>query len=275
MYGKIFESMYDGTISVNWKALVTFQQMIILCDSQGIIDITPPALSRRTNIPLDIIEEGIKYLAEPDEYSRSPDCEGRRIVLIDDDRNWGWRIVNYDYYKQLASRDDKRTKDAARLADKRANAKKVNGGAGVANSRSESQSVADVAYVNVNVNVNKKDTTASNESNENFENVWNFYPKRAGSNPKSKALKAWNARVKQGEDPQSMHDGAWRYMEFCAKTGKEHTEYVKQAATFFGPDKHYLELWELPSEASNGNNSGTKRVSLVDQANRANFPEHY
>jgi hypothetical protein len=59
--------------------------------------------------------------------------------------------VNYDYYKQLASRDDKRTKDAARLADKRANAKKVNGGAGVANSRSESQSVADVAYVNVNV----------------------------------------------------------------------------------------------------------------------------
>ena len=59
MYGKIFQSMYDGTISVNWKGLVTFQQMIVLCDSEGVIDITPPALSNRTRIPLEIIEEGI------------------------------------------------------------------------------------------------------------------------------------------------------------------------------------------------------------------------
>lgn len=120
MYGKIFESIYDGTIAVNWKAMITFQQMIVLCDSGGIIDMTPPALSRRTNIPIDIIQEGISYLELPDEYSRSQLEEGRRIIRIDENRNWGWQIVNHAYYRDLASREDKREKDRIRIADKRA-----------------------------------------------------------------------------------------------------------------------------------------------------------
>ena len=120
MYGKIFQSMYDGTISVNWKALVTFQQMIVLSDSKGIIDITPPALSKRTSIPIDIIEEGIDYLSKPDPYSRSQEHEGRRIILIDEHRPWGWIIVNHEYYRNLASIDDKREKARIRKQKQRA-----------------------------------------------------------------------------------------------------------------------------------------------------------
>jgi len=119
MYGKIFQSMYDGTISVNWKGLVTFQQMIVLCDSEGVIDITPPALSNRTRIPLEIIEEGIKYLSSPDPYSRSQDEEGRRIILIDEHRPWGWRIVNHQYYRDLASIEDRREKAKLRKQKQR------------------------------------------------------------------------------------------------------------------------------------------------------------
>jgi hypothetical protein len=99
--------------------MIVFQQMIVLCDSQGVIDMTPPAISRRTNIPLDIIEAGIEYLEKPDPYSRSQKEEGRRIVLIDDSRKWGWRIVNHKYYRDLASKDDKREKDRIRIANKR------------------------------------------------------------------------------------------------------------------------------------------------------------
>ena len=86
MYGKIFESMYDGTLSADWKAMIVFQQFIVLADSEGIVDYTPPALSRRTGIPLDIIEHGIKKLQDPDPYSRSTDFSGQRIVLLDDHR---------------------------------------------------------------------------------------------------------------------------------------------------------------------------------------------
>jgi len=114
MYGKIFDSMYDGTIAANWKALVTFQQMIVLCGADGVIDMTPPALSRRTGIPLEIIEEGIEVLANPDPYSRSQVEDGRRIVLIDENRPWGWIIVNHKHYRDLVSKSDKSKYDRGR-----------------------------------------------------------------------------------------------------------------------------------------------------------------
>ena len=75
MYGKLFDQMYEGTLSADWKAMVTFQQMIIIANEDGVIDITPPALARKTGIPLEIIEHGIGKLEEPDKYSRTQDHE--------------------------------------------------------------------------------------------------------------------------------------------------------------------------------------------------------
>lgn len=114
MYGKIFDSMYDGTISANWQGMVTFQQLIVLCDADGVIDMTPPAVARRTGIPLEIIEAGIEYLEKPDPYSRTADSEGRRIVRLDDHRPWGWFIVNHKHYRDLATKEEKREYDKAR-----------------------------------------------------------------------------------------------------------------------------------------------------------------
>ncbi len=61
MYGKLFDSMYDSTLAEDWRALVTFQQMIILCDADGMLDMTPQALSRRTSIPIEHIKSGSQY----------------------------------------------------------------------------------------------------------------------------------------------------------------------------------------------------------------------
>ena len=44
-----------------------------------------------------------------------------------------------------------------------------------------------------------------------------------------------------------MIDGASRYTAYCADTGKTGTEYVMQAATFLGPDRHFLNEWDLPA----------------------------
>jgi hypothetical protein len=110
MYGKLFAQMYDGTLGTKgpWQALVTFQQMIILADESGTVDMTREALSRRTTIPLEIIAAGIDALEEPDSASRSPDEEGRRIVRLSDDRDWGWRIVNYAHYRKIRSEIERR-----------------------------------------------------------------------------------------------------------------------------------------------------------------------
>jgi len=110
MYGKLFAQMYDGTLGTQgpWQALVTFQQFIILADREGIVDMTAEAIARRTTIPLDIIKIGISTLEQPDPHSRTPDEDGRRIVRLSDDREWGWRVINYIHYRNIRSQEERR-----------------------------------------------------------------------------------------------------------------------------------------------------------------------
>lgn len=144
MYGKLFASMYEGTLYGHWQAIVTFQQMIVLCDSDGLIDMTPQAIAARTSIPLEIIQEGISILEEPDKYSRTPGEDGRRIARLDEHRPWGWRVVNYHVYRDLVAQADKRKADRARIAAKRAESRNVSHG--VAERRNGSRVVANVAH---------------------------------------------------------------------------------------------------------------------------------
>ena len=110
MYAKIFSQIYDGTLCTNgpWEALVTFQQLLILADQEGNVDMTIPAISRRTTIPREIIERGIEALLLPDIESRTPTEGGRRIIPLSDGRAWGWKIVNYEKYRQIKREQDRR-----------------------------------------------------------------------------------------------------------------------------------------------------------------------
>jgi len=125
MYGKIFTQMYDGTLGTKgpWQALVTFQQMIVLADKHGAVDMTADALARRTTIPLEVIELGIAHLEQPDPQSRTPDEDGRRIVRLADDRDWGWRIVNYEHYRKIRTAEERREYHRQYQADRRAEKK--------------------------------------------------------------------------------------------------------------------------------------------------------
>ena len=110
MYGKLFASMYDGSLAMvgPWEALVTFQQLIVLADREGFVDMTPEAISRRTIIPIDIIRKGIGVLESPDPQSRDPQHEGRRIERISEHRDWGWKILNYAKYRAIRTADERR-----------------------------------------------------------------------------------------------------------------------------------------------------------------------
>lgn len=83
-----------------------------------------------------------------------------------------------------------------------------------------------------------------------FEEAWQAYPKRSGGNNKLSAFKAWSARIKHGVKPETMLEGVKRYAAFMASEGKIGTSFVKQAATFFGPDKHFDEAWLVETPAN-------------------------
>jgi len=119
VYGKIFDSIYDGTLYGHWEAIVTMQQLIVLATPDGLVDMTPQAMSARTSIPLEIILKGLDVLSKPDPYTRTPGEDGKRIVLIDDHRPWGWRLVNHGKYMRLRDMKEKREADRRRIAEKR------------------------------------------------------------------------------------------------------------------------------------------------------------
>lgn len=158
MYGKVFSSMYDGTLYGHWQAIVAFQQMIVLSDADGIVDMTPQAIAARTSIPLEIIQEGIKILEQPDPYTRTPGEDGRRIACLDAHRPWGWRIINYHVYRDLVAMVDKRKADRERIAAKRAESRNVSHG--VAERRIESRNVAKVAHAEAEVEAKSKSACA-------------------------------------------------------------------------------------------------------------------
>ncbi|KTH61718.1 helix-turn-helix domain-containing protein [Enterobacter hormaechei] len=89
-------------------------------------------------------------------------------------------------------------------------------------------------------------SSKENYSNE-FDQAWQAYPKRAGGNSKAAAWKAWKARIKDGVNTDAMLAGVNRYAGYVRATGSAGTQYVKQAATFFGPDRHFEESWQAPS----------------------------
>jgi len=179
MYGKIFESMYSGTLYGQWEAIVTFQQLIVLSDSDGVVDMTPPAIAATTSIPLEIINKGLEDLQKADEYSRSDGQDGRRIVLVDPPRPWGWVIVNHKYYRDLASREDKKEKDRVRIAEKRSKNKDVAG------CRNKSQ-MSPIQDANTDAN-----TTNNNGQKTAFDLFWEAYPRKV---KKKRAREIWKAK---------------------------------------------------------------------------------
>lgn len=108
MYAKIFSQIHDSSLSEDYLTRLVFMDLLLLCDEDGVVDITVEAVARRTNVPLDIVRPAIKKLEEPDPQSRSTNDGGRRIVRLDPGRDWGWRIVNYLQYRNTRTKEDRR-----------------------------------------------------------------------------------------------------------------------------------------------------------------------
>ena len=107
-------------------------------------------------------------------------------------------------------------------------------------------------------------SSKENYSNE-FEQAWQAYPKRAGGNSKAAAWKAWKARIKDGVNTVEMLAGVNRYAAYVRATGSAGTQYVKQAATFFGPDRHFEESWQAPAVAVSGRSGGLPVSGFSEQ----------
>lgn len=80
----------------------------------------------------------------------------------------------------------------------------------------------------------------ASEYSQEFEEAWQQYPKRP-SNNKMAAYKQWKTRLKEGCSAEDMIGGTVNYAAQCRSTGKDGTEFVKQASTFYGPCRYFAD----------------------------------
>ena len=188
MYVKIFAQIYDSSIAEDYLVRLVFEDFLILADRHGHVDMTPAAIARRTNVPIDIVNQGIDRLSSPDPESRSPEEEGRRIVLLDPHRSWGWRIVNYEQYRNI--RDDEARKEYFRehKRKQREHSKNVLDGQGQSNGVHISPTISTEAEAG---SIKSKNSVPDSIVDE----IYRAYPRHSAPRDAKKAIVAALRRV--------------------------------------------------------------------------------
>ncbi len=97
-------------------------------------------------------------------------------------------------------------------------------------------------------NKGRKKVTTNGVYSMEFEEAWDLYPERTGDN-KRDAWLAWSARIREGVAGADMIAGTERYHRYVVGS-KVERQFVKRAATFYGPSRHFAEGWEY---STNGN----------------------
>lgn len=124
-YTPLFGSVFEGTLCGRWPDTGIWTCLLALSDRHGNIDVTPQYISAVTGVPIDELMACLERFMSPDPQSRTPDEQGRRLVKLDDNRKWGWKIVNHGKYREKArlvgknAREVEQGKNKDRMADRR------------------------------------------------------------------------------------------------------------------------------------------------------------
>jgi hypothetical protein len=236
MYSKLFSSILDSSIwledAPTVKVWITF---LAAKDRDGFARFAAlENLSRRAIVSLDEAAKAVAILEAPDPRSSNPEHEGRRIERVPG----GWVVLNAKIYDDMVRQEDERSATRERVARHRER------------KRQQAKGTTDSDSLNAEV---------LEAVDQLFDQAWKAYPSRGDhGNPRAPALKAWRARIRAGVDPAEIIAGVERYAAFVRAKGNEGSEFVKQASTFFGPSKFWLEPWKPPTR------NGTSRESRND-----------
>lgn len=85
---------------------------------------------------------------------------------------------------------------------------------------------------------------------QDFEEVWQEYPRRSGPNPKKPAYKAYVARRREGISRDDLLTATKNYAAQLTVDGKIGSEYVLMGSTFYGPNERWREHLALYSPPS-------------------------
>lgn len=92
--------MESKDVRILWIALLA------MADPNGFVDASLPGLANFANLSKEEVEKALAVLMSPDEYSKNPSNDGRRVEKV----ARGWQILNYAHFR--AWTPNQRTEDA-------------------------------------------------------------------------------------------------------------------------------------------------------------------
>jgi len=113
-YTKLFSTIVASTIwNEDNSTRIVWITLLALSDSDGYVAGSIPGLATLARVSVEECKCALERLQQPDEFSRSPEHEGRRIEVVDG----GWLILNRIKYRDLSWEEDKAQRH--RLANQR------------------------------------------------------------------------------------------------------------------------------------------------------------
>ena len=232
MYGKIFGSLFDGSMRGQTNQILVFVNMLCRCNLDGTDDRHPRVIADEIGLPLETVREVLLTLGSPDPESRTPDKDGRRIELLDSHRNWGWKIINHAKYQSMRNEIDRREQNKRASAKHRHKNADASAGVSTVSHRQPPSAPVDVDVsedvtttcagscdpacngelfpvhaktpaiqddidvISTRYRNDETETEAEKKTETDFERFWSEYPRKTG---KKAAAKAWrNAKDKPG-----------------------------------------------------------------------------
>src|SRR5579864_8043177 len=115
-YTKLFNTILTSTI---WEepdhTRIVWITMLAMADQNGIVAASLPGLARLARIDRERCQDALETMLAPDQYSRSPEFEGRRIERVEG----GWKLLNHAKYMRLLSKEDRREYNAQKQRESR------------------------------------------------------------------------------------------------------------------------------------------------------------
>jgi hypothetical protein len=127
MYGKHFESMYEGSMYGAGVAVFAVWGYVISHARGGVVELNPKKLADTLGGEVGEIVAAIKKLESPDPGSRHKDEDGKRLIK---EGEYQYRVPSWDYYQKLRDAADLReynreAKRRQREADRKAREQEI------------------------------------------------------------------------------------------------------------------------------------------------------
>jgi hypothetical protein len=106
MYGKVFASMYEGSMVGSGPVVfAVWGYCIAKADADGSVLLNPALLAPVIGTSRAEIEQAINFLQSPDANSKNPDHEGRRLLSM---TGHLYCVVSHAVYRDIKNNEDRR-----------------------------------------------------------------------------------------------------------------------------------------------------------------------